>query len=278
MGKVFKVRRVVKEMDWDLNVDLKPCMDVLTVLIPFLVVFASFAAVKILEVNLPELNQMQAPPKDKEDEGLLLTVFISDKGLTLGARGAILPTTYTQEYHRYEYQFPRGAEGPVKTYLVKIDKLNRKESPACPLDKNRRLSLVERAEIILYVVERANEDDPGSEIMALYDKAGQVMANNERVIQNKLPQAGDTLYALSILNPYREVVRNPGDYRLGKLTAYDQLASRLIRIQSMYPSVPDQGEIKIIAEDDVMFDKIIHVMDVCRDFGFPKISLGKLAG
>lgn len=278
MGKVFKVKRTVKEIDWDLNVDLKPCMDVLTVLIPFLVVFASFAAIKILEVNLPEINQAQpTPPKDKEDEGLLLAVFISDRGLTLGARGAILPTTYTQEYHRYVYQYPKGAS-TQKTYLQKITKDNKNDLPLCPEDKSRRLTLVEREEIILYVVEKANEDDPGVEIQALYDKTGQAMANAERVIQNKLPRPGDTLFALSILNPYREVVRDPGDYHLGKLTAYDQLASRLIRIQSMYPNVPDPGEIKIIAEDDVMFDKIIHVMDVCRDFGYPKISLGKLAG
>src|SRR3989339_379127 len=209
---VAKVKRTVRDIDWDLNVDLKPCMDVLTVLIPFLVVFASFAAVKILEVNLPEMNQpQQTPPKDKEDEGLLLTVFISDKGLTLGARGAILPTTYTQEYHRYEYQFPANSSGK-KTYMQKVTKENKKDLPICPEDKRRTLTLVERAEIILYVVEKATEDDPGAEIMALYDKGGIAMANAERVIQNRLPQRGDTLYALSLLNPTRIIVSNPAEY------------------------------------------------------------------
>ncbi len=169
-------------------------------------------------------------------------------------------------------------QNKLETFYQRINKVNKKELPLCPQDPSRRLALIEREEIILYVVEKSSESDPGVEAMALYNKAGETLVSRERIILNALPKVGDTVFTLSLHNARMEVVRNPAEFALQRLSLYDQLAVRLLRVQAMYPDAPDLGEFKIVAEDEVMFDKIIHVMDVCRDFGYPKISLGKMAG
>jgi hypothetical protein len=166
-----------------------------------------------------------------------------------------------------------------ETYLHKVTKENKKELPMCPLDPSRRLTLFDREEIILYAVDRQSESDTGTILRCIKNKLDETMMYADGKIFDRQPVAGDTLYVLSLAaNRRMEVVGDPDEYVLKELTLYEQLASRLLRIRSSYPDVPDAGEIKIVAENDVVFDKIIHIMDVCRDFGFDKISLAKLAG
>ncbi len=280
MSKRKNVRKKRGASAESAELELTPMMNLFSNLIPFLLLTASFASIKILDVRLPEVNmvQQQKQVKDKDDEGLLLTVFITDEGVTLGAKGAMLPTTYVREYHKYDYHFPLGA-ATKKQYLHKVTKTNKKELPACPEDPSRRLTLFEREEIILFAVDRQSESDTGKIMMSVKNGFDETMMYSNGAIFDRLPSVGDTLYVLSLAGNRRmEVVNNPNDYVLKELTLYDQLASRLLRIRGTYPDVPDAGEIKIVAEDDVVFDKIIHIMDVCRDFGFPKISLAKLAG
>jgi len=261
------------------ELELTPMMNLFSNLIPFLLPTASFASIKILDVKLPEVNMMQQQQqKDKDDEGLLLTVFITDEGVTLGAKGAMLPTTYVREYHKYVYNFPLNTPNK-ETYLHKVTKENKKVLPTCPLDPSRRLTLFDREEIILYAIDRQSESDTGTILKCVKNKLDETMMYANGQIFDRIPSVGDTLYVLSLsTNRRMEVVSNTSDYVLKELTLYEQLASRLLRIRGSYPDVPDAGEIKLVAEDDVVFDKIIHIMDVCRDFGFDKISLAKLAG
>lgn len=271
--------RKARKAKGDSEIDLKPMMNLFTVLIPFLLACASFASIKIMDIKLPEtLQNVQQPQrKDAEDEGLLLTIFITDEGIKLGAKGAMLPTTFTREFHKYVYRYPAGSSNE-ETYLYPVTKANKKEMPLCPQDKSRRLTLFEREEIILYAVERQSEDDTGHVKMALYNQYDEVLTNVAGKIIEELPAVGDTVYVLSLSGRRSEVVVNPQNYTVREMTVYSELASRLLRIKAKYPDVPDQGEIKIVAEDDVVFDKLVHVMDICRDFGYPKISLAKLAG
>ncbi|OGJ87517.1 MAG: hypothetical protein A2487_06100 [Candidatus Raymondbacteria bacterium RifOxyC12_full_50_8] len=261
------------------EMNLTPMMNLFSNLIPFLLLCASFASIKILDVNLPEVQMMNQPvqQKDKEDEGLLLTVFITDEGVRLGAKGAMLPTTFVREFHKYKYNFPKGS-AHQEEYIFPITKATKKDLPLCPQDPGRRLTLYERDEILLYAVTKQSEDDTGIVQQALGNKLNETLTNSAGAVLNQLPNVGDTVYVLNMLNRRMEIVRDPAEYFIKELTLYDELASRLMRIYSNYPNVPDAGEIKVVAEDDVVFDKIIHVMDICREFGFPKISIGKLAG
>ena len=271
--------RKARQNRGDSEIDLKPMMNLFTVLIPFLLACASFASIKILDIKLPETRVMVPPKqqKDAEDEGLLLTIFITDEGVRLGAKGAMLPTTFTRELHKYVYHYPMGS-ATKQTYLHPITKETKKDLPLCPQDKSRRLTLFERDDIILYALDKQSKDDTGRVKMALYNQYDEVLTDVTGKIIEELPAVDDTLYVLSLSNRRSEIVTNPQDYTVREMTVYSELASRLLRIKAKYPDVPDQGEIKIVAEDDVVYDKIIHVMDICRDFGYAKISLAKLAG
>lgn len=264
----------------DAEINLMPMMSLFSILIPYLLMCASFASIKLLEINLPETRLMVSAPqqqKDKDDEGLLLTIFVTDEGITLGARGAMLPTTFTKEVHKYVYNFPKGSK-TKETWFQEVTKQNKNELPLCPKDKGRRLTLFEREEIILYAVRKDNEADSGVIAMAVYDAAGGAVTNNSGKILDVLPNPGDTVYPLSLEDRRIHIVKPGEKYTLQQLTVYDELASRLMRVKAQYPMVPDRDEIKICAEDGVVYDKLVHVMDVCRLFGFPKIALAKLAG
>jgi hypothetical protein len=189
----------------------------------------------------------------------------------------MLPTTFVREFHKYVYSYPEGS-GHKETHMERITPENKKDLPLCPQDKNRKLTLYEREEIILYAIEKESEEDTGKIMEAVYNKFDEPMTEVTGKMFDHQPEVGDTLYVLSLINRRMEIVKDPAEYTVRELTVYDQLASRLLRIKAKYPDVPDQGEIKIVAEDDVVFDKIIHIMDVCREFGYPKISLAKLAG
>jgi len=262
----------------DAQINLMPMMSLFSILIPYLLMCASFSSIKIIGLDLPEtriMTQVDAPVKDKEDEGLLLTVFITDDGITLGAKGAMLPTTYVREIHKYEYHYPKNSENQFE-YLNPVNKKNKTIMPECPKEKGRKLTLYERSEIILYALFKENEQDSGKLIPALYNMNNEVMCDGSGRILSSNPRPGDTLYTLGA-ERRMNVVKPDEKYAVLSLTVYDELASRLLRIRSQYPNMPDIGEIKLVASDDVVFDKLVHIMDVCRLAGFPKINLAKLA-
>lgn len=263
----------------DAQINLMPMMSLFSILIPYLLMCAAFSSIKIIGLDLPEtrvLIQEKEQQKDKEDEGLLLTVFITDEGLTLGAKGAMMPTIFVKEVHKYEYHYPKGAEDKTEL-LHPVTKANKKEMPLCPKDPSRRLTLFERSEILLYALSKENEADSGRLIPALYNQDDEVMTDAVGRIMAVKPRPRDTLYTLGV-DRRMIVVRPEDNYNVKNLTVYDELASRLLRISALYPGIPDVGEIKLVAEDDVVFDKLVHIMDVCRLAGYPKIALAKLAG
>lgn len=269
-----------KHISAEAAVNLIPMMNLFSILIPYLLMCASYASIRLIDIDLPEAKLMvNQPPqqKDKDDEGLLLTIFITDEGLTLGARGAMLPTTFTKEVHKYVYSYPKGSEHK-ETWFHLVNKATKGDLPLCPQDQSRRLTLFERDEIILYAVRKDDDADSGVVAMAVYDANGNAVTNISGKILDVVPDTGDTVYPLSLENRRIHIVEAGEKYSLKELTVYDELASRLMRIKAQYPMVPDRDEIKLVGEDDVVFDKLVHIMDVCRLFGFPKIALAKLAG
>jgi biopolymer transport protein ExbD len=253
------------------ELELRPAMALLTTLIPVLLSCAVFASIKLITMDLPETN-LGAPPPKEQPQVLGLAIAITDEGLVLGASEAVLPTTFTTERHLYDY---KNEAQELKSFYVDINKQNKLKPVVSPYD-GTKMTLFNRSEIELTVVTRETEADTGNPVFAVYHKIGGVMVERGGKIIDRLND-GDTLYSLSLSKPIMYVVKNRSDFELKKLSAYDQLASRLLRIKSTYYQMPDADEVKITAEDEVVFDKLIHVMDICRDFGFPKISLAKMA-
>jgi biopolymer transport protein ExbD len=259
----------VKKKEWVVEeMDLKPFMNLMVVLIPMLLLSAEFAKVAIIDIKLPEargsqtMTKVKKPPKQEEENKLLLTAIITDSVVTLGAKGGFLPSVFYQEFHQYV------AKDDQAEIEVRFDPTN-KEMPKHPRT-GRPMEIYERAEIRLY----ACKDDYSEILKCLYSRFGEMMtdANSVPVSQAAI---GDTLYALT--NPRRMViVTNPSEYELRPLSVYDALKNNLMKVKERFKDAEDGDDVIIAAENQVMYDKIVQIMDAARMADFPNISIAKL--
>ena len=74
------------------EMNLIPFMNLMSALIPFLLVFSVFTQLAIIDINLPAEPKpgQKKKPKEKKRE-LLLTVTITNEGFTIAAADAVLP-------------------------------------------------------------------------------------------------------------------------------------------------------------------------------------------
>jgi biopolymer transport protein ExbD len=72
------------------------------------------------------------------------------------------------------------------------------------------------------------------------------------------------------------VVKDPSEYVLQPLSAYDELRNRLMKIKERYKEADDGNDIIIAAENQVIYDKIVQIMDASRAADFSNISIAKL--
>jgi len=247
------------------DVDLKVFMNLMVVLIPMLVVSAEFASVAIIDIKLPEQRgsqtksaQTEQSPENKEEK-LLLTAIITDSVVTLGAKGGFMPSLFYVEYHRYISR-----DGGLDTLL----EYTPGKAPLNPRT-GQELTVYERFEIYLYTT-----DENRNIIKSMYTKFGEMLTNVDgNPVQSV--NVGDTVYALT--NPRRRiVVSNPADYESKPLSAYDELKNRLMKVKERYREAEDADDIIIAAENEVIYDKIIQIMDAARNAEFPNISIAKL--
>lgn len=261
----------VKKKEWKVEeTDLKVFMSLMVVLIPMLLLSAEFAKIAIIDINLPEargsqtMQKVKKPPKAEESNKLLLTAIITDSVVTLGAKGGFLPSVFYQEFHHYI------ARDDQADFTVKFDPMA-EELPKHPRT-GRPMEIYERYDIYLYA---CNEEF--TEITkCLYSKFGEMMTDANS-LPVKTTSVGDTLYALT--NPRRMViVTNPAEYELKPLSVYDELKNRLMKVKERFKDADDADDVIIAAENQVMYDKIIQIMDAARMADFPNISIAKLRG
>lgn len=87
-------RRNTSTLDMDL--DIRPVMNLMVVLIPLLLAGAEFVKLSIIEINLPPQSggpgpgQEQTPPKETEKK-LNLSITITKSGFTISSPSAVLP-------------------------------------------------------------------------------------------------------------------------------------------------------------------------------------------
>lgn len=257
-----KVRKLDKKI---MEMDFKPFMNLMVVLIPMLLVSAEFAKIAVIDIKLPEQRGSQTktavksqPTEDKSNK-LLLTAIITDSVVTLGAKGGFMPSLFYREYHKYiakddQTEFTEEYE-PGKT--VKHPKTG------------REMQIYERYDIYLYTC-----DENRNILNRLYTKDDEMVTNSEGESVETV-NVGDTVYILS--NPRRMVVvQNPAEFESKPLSAYDELQNRLMKIKERYKDADDGEDIIIAAENEVMYDKIVQIMDKARAAEFPNISIAKL--
>lgn len=257
--------KVRKKNNKPMEMDFKPFMNLMVVLIPMLLVSAEFAKVAVIDINLPEQRGSQtttavksAPTEDKSNK-LLLTAIITDSVVTLGAKGGFMPSIFYREYHKYiskddqeeitvEYQPGKAVKHPKS---------------------GREMLIYERDDIYLYVC-----DENRTVKNCLYSKYNELVTDAEgKPIESV--KSGDTVYVLS--NPRRMVVvQNTAEFQTKPLSAYDELQNRLMKIKERYKDAEDGDDVIIAAENEVMYDKIVQIMDKARAAEFPNISIAKL--
>jgi biopolymer transport protein ExbD len=248
------------------DVDLKVFMNLMVVLIPMLIVSAEFASVAIIEIKLPEQRgsqtrtaQTSQPTEDKSMK-LLLTAIVTDSVVTLGAKGGFLPSMFYREFHRYITR-----DGDLDT-LIEYE-------PGGPMPIHprlgRALTIHERFEIHLYTT-----DADRNIIRSMYTRFGEMLTCADgRPVESV--NVGDTVFALT--NPRRRIiVANTGDFESKPLSAYDELKNRLMQVKERYRDAEDADDIIIAAENEVIYDKIVQIMDAARAAEFPNISIAKL--
>jgi len=259
MGNKLKKPKLEAE-----DLQLMPFMNLMVVLIPMLLVSAEFAKVAIIDIRLPEQRGSQTrsavseQPQEDKSSKMLLTAIITDSVVTLGAKGGFLPSLFYQEFHRY---VTRDGLDMVVEYV-------RGEMPKDPRT-GRELTIHERGEIYLRTL-----DENRNVIMAWYTKFGELLTDADGTAVREV-NTGDTVFALT--NPRRMiVVSNPGEFEKEPLSAYDELRNRLMKIKERYRDADDADDIIIAAENEVIFDKIVQIMDAARNAEFPNISIAKL--
>jgi biopolymer transport protein ExbD len=259
----------VNKKEWaQAEMDLKPFMNLMVVLIPMLLLSAEFAKMAIIDIKLPEGRGSQTkqtvkkPTQKDESNKLLLTAIITDSVVTLGAKGGFLPSIFYQEFHKYI------AKDDQTEFTVKYEPGSDEEVKHPKT--GRPMEIYERYDIYLYTT-----DENYQEIQkGLYNKFGEMLTNADGKAVTEV-NVGDTVYALT--NPRRMiVVSNPAEYELKPLSVYDELKNRLMKVKERFKDADDGEDIIIAAENEVMYDKIVQIMDAARTADFPNISIAKL--
>jgi len=257
-----KIKKSSQEV---VETDLKPFMNLMVVLIPMLLLSAEFAKVAIIDIKLPEKRGSQtktavkaAPTEDKSNK-LLLTAIITDSVVTLGAKGGFMPSIYYREYHKYI------AKDDQTEFTVEYEPGKTVKHPK----SGRDMTIHERYDILLYAC-----DENRNILKRLYTKFNELITDAEGKPLESV-NVGDTVYALT--NPRRViVVSNPAEFESKSLSAYDELQNRLMKIKERYRDAEDGEDIIIAAENYVIYDKIVQIMDKARNAEYPNISIAKL--
>lgn len=120
-----------KSADIDLELDIKPIMNLMVVLIPLLLAGTEFVKLSIIEINLPPQSQggggEQNPDREIEKQ-LNLSIVITKSGFTISSPSAILPgesdegpTVAINEDNSFNFE-------ALKEKLIEVKKMISKKS------------------------------------------------------------------------------------------------------------------------------------------------------
>lgn len=254
-----------KKIEIGQELDMIPFVNFMIILASALIICVEFSKMAFIDLKLPEGRgsnvqdaQTERPMEDKSNK-LLLTAIVTDSVVTLGAKGGFMPSLFYREFHEYADKATR--EAVTVQYKPGEEVKNPKTG--------RVLTVYERMEIYLYVV-----DSTGTIMNSMYTAKNEMLTNAEGYPVETV-SAGDTVY--TVTSPRRMViVNNPSQFQKRPLSAYDELKNRLMKIKERYPDADDAEDIIIAAENEVIYDKIIQLMDCSREAGYPNIAIAKL--
>jgi len=278
MARKVKVKRVDPELD------LLPIMNLFSILIPFLLSVAVFQKMAVIDINMP--LQSMAQPEDTpppEDDMLNLTVTITSTGMQIASKNGFFPKIYAKEMRDYQCE---GEEGFTR---VDPSSIAEGQSIMC-LDGVTPATNKELQNILMVAVNKTSEEDPGTMMKTVVNANDSVYINSNMSIMAgtgydysifvkdmaELQQPGKIVSTLA-LNSGRKV--NPkliSEAKAESLSAYDVLARILGEMHEKFAEMEDGDKVILLSDDDVVYDKVIAVMDVAREAGFFQVQLAKM--
>ncbi|MDQ3000036.1 MAG: biopolymer transporter ExbD [Fibrobacterota bacterium] len=258
----------------DKDLDLIPVMNLFSILVVVVISMTTFEKLGVLELWLPERGQAQPEPNKTDiDESLLnLTVVITNKGVTIGAAGGFQPTIFYQEEIAYR---SRSDQHVFRKVFVAGEEVK------SPTD-GKIMTPYERETIMLNSVVKKDSSDPGTYQYAAISAEGNALMDTAGNWYSKLPAVGELYRVVGDETLRRMDARNLPFCKLEKLSAYQEVAKTLEKIHTLYsqkdPLPPDVDDVVILADEEVVYDKIIQMMDACKSAGFDRVALSLIGG
>jgi biopolymer transport protein ExbD len=255
------------------ELDLLPVMSLFSILVTIVISMATFEKLGILELWLPERSQAMTNQAEDVDPGLLnLTVIITDKSITIGASGGFQPAVYYQEEVQYR---SRSDQHVFRKVYVKGEQVK------SPTD-GRIMTPYERETIFLNAISKKDSSDPGTYMYAAMDPQGEPLMDPSGNWYKEVPPVGAQYRAVGDV---KMLVMNAGTRarcKVDKLSAYHEVARVLDgahkRFEQMSTPPADIDDIVILAGEDVIYDKIIQMMDACKAAGYERVALSLMGG
>lgn len=280
MARKVKVKRADPELD------LLPIMNLFSILIPFLLSVAVFQKMAVIDINMP--LQSMAQPEDTpppEDDLLNLTVTITSTGIQIASKNGFFPKIYAKEMRDYQ------CEGEVGFTRVDPSAVAEGASIMC-VDGTTPAQNKDIQKIRMVAVTKTSEEDTGTMLKTVVNANDSVYINSNMSIMASTGtgydysifvkdmaemQAAGKIVSTLALNSGRKV--NPkllSEAKAESLSAYDILARILSEMHEKFAELEDGDKIILLSDDDVVYDKVIAVMDVARESGFYQVQLAKM--
>lgn len=261
-----------KKKHHEKELDLIPVMSLFSILVVVVISMASFEKMGVLELWLPERGPAVADTPPPDDGLLNLTVIITKSGVTIGAAGGFQPTVFYQE----EVEYRSRSDQKVFRRLWTPG-----EEVKSPTD-GKVMSPFERETIMLNSVTKKDSADPGTVQMAAIDMEGNALMDTAGNWYTRVPQSGEPFRLVGDEVVRKMDAKTAAFVRVDKLSAYMEVARTLEKIHMLYstrdPLPADVDDVVILADEEVIYDKIIQMMDACKAAGFDRVALSLIAG
>jgi len=255
------------------ELDLLAIMNLFSILVTVTISMATFEKLGILDLWLPERGPAVADQQEQPDPGLLnLTVIVTNKGITIGAAGGFQPTTYYQEEVEYR---SRSDQNVFRKIWIAGEQVK------SPTD-GKVMSPQERENIMLNVLSKKDSSDAGTFVYGVLNLEGDYLMDTAGVWLTQIPQVG-ALYQVVGGETMRKMDPVTQSYmKVEKLSAYQEIARTLWQIHKLYgqrdPLPADVDDIVILADGQIIYDKVIQLMDAAKAAGFDRVSLSLIGG
>ncbi len=254
----------------DLN--LLPIMNLFSVLIVFLLSVAIYEKLGILELTLPERTDAPKQASNVDPNLLNLSIVVGHKGITIGAAAGFQPTVFYFEEVEYRSTSDKHV---FRKPFVKDEKV------FSPTD-GRLMTLQEKETIFLHAIEKKDEADPGTFKNVVVGPDDNALLDTAGNWYTTVPAVGQE-YRLIGDQVIRKMDPQTAAFcKVTRLSAYQEISRQLEQVNQVYrlrePMPPDVDDVVILAEDDIIYDKVIQVMDAAKAAGYDRVALSLMGG